>query len=45
MLRIKLRVPYFDIGSYSIVDILTEDIKTIILILNFDIKAKNRIKL
>ena len=42
MLRIKLEISYFDIVLYWIVDILTEDMKTIILILNFNIKASRR---
>ena len=42
MLRIKLEISYFDIFSFWIVDILTEDLKTIILVPNFHIKAKIR---
>ena len=44
MLRIKLEISYFDIVLYWIVDILIEDIKTIILILNFNIKVSRRKK-
>ena len=42
MPRMKFEVSYFDIVLYWFVNILTEDIETIILILNFDIKAKSR---
>ena len=42
MLRIKLEVSYFDIVSYWIGNIRPEDINTIILILDFNIKATRR---
>ena len=42
MLRIKLKFSYFGITLYWNVDILTEHIETIIMILDFNIEAIRR---